>query len=67
MFHSPLAEKRLAISLAKKHLIGRRAYSDSIYITKSPKQAPSPISSECSSPAPVPDLEHKAIASVNAY
>ena len=68
MFHSPLAEKRLAISLAKKHLIGRRAYSDSIHITKSPKHnnPPSPSSSECSSPAPVVELEHKAFSAVHA-
>ena len=65
MFHSPLAEKRLAISLAKKHLIGRRAYSDSIYITKSPKHPPSSTSSsECSSPVPSPvivSLEHPQV------
>jgi len=28
---SPSAEKRMAISLIRKELIGRRAYSDSIY------------------------------------
>ena len=62
MFHSPLAEKRLAISLAKKHLVGRRAYSDSIYMTKSPKHPPSSSSSsERSSPVPSPvpfSVEH---------
>ena len=35
MSSSPLAEKRVLISLLKRYLTGRRAYSDSIYITKS--------------------------------
>ena len=62
MFNSPLAEKRLAISLAKKHLIGRRAYSDSIHITKSPKHnnPPSPTSSESPSPVAFSSTEHSA-------
>ena len=44
MFHSPLAERRLAISLLKKHLLGRRAYSDSIYrkIAKNPSPLNTP-------------------------
>jgi hypothetical protein len=55
MFNSPLAEKRLAISLVKKQLIGRRAYSDSIHISKSPKSnAPSSSSSECSTAISTP-------------
>ena len=29
--NSPPAEKRLAVSIIRKELIGRRAYSDSIY------------------------------------
>jgi hypothetical protein len=67
MFHSPLAEKRLAISLAKKHLVGRRAYSDSIYITKSPKYPLSLSSSESSpAPSPVSEIQYKAFGGVHA-
>jgi hypothetical protein len=35
MSGSPLAEKRMLISLLKGYLTGRRSYSDSIYIRKS--------------------------------
>ena len=56
MSNSPLAEKRLTISIMKKHLVGRRAYSDSLCKYKSSKASPgnssstSSSSSVCSSP-----------------
>ena len=55
MSNSPLAEKRLTISVMKKHLVGRRAYSDSLCKYK-PSKTPgnssstSSSSSVCSSP-----------------
>ena len=55
MSNSPLAEKRLTVSIMKKHLVGRRAYSDSLCKYKPSKtlgnsSSTSSSSSVCSSP-----------------
>lgn len=34
LLNSPAAEKRVVLSLIRKQLIGRRAYSDSVYFSK---------------------------------
>lgn len=64
---SPLAEKRIAFFIIKKQMIGRRAYTASVYTkTKSPVEEHSSSSSTCSSPRVSPaspsaaELEYKA-------
>ena len=48
---SPLAEKRIAFFTIKKQMIGRRAYTASVYTkTKSLVEEHSSSSSTCSSP-----------------
>jgi len=71
MLRSPLAEKRILISLLKKQLTGRRAYSDSIYIKKTvtPPNSltSSSTSTECSSPSPersAQELEDKVFSGI---
>ena len=76
MLRSPLAEKRVLISLLKKQLIGRRAYSDSIYIKKTsatppsltpPSLTPSPTSTECPSPMSehsIQDIQEKVFSGI---
>ena len=62
---SPLAEKRIAFFTIKKQMIGRRAYTASVYTkTKSLVEEHSSSSSTCSSPrvSPSPsaaELEYK--------
>lgn len=73
MLNSPLAEKRLLLSIMKKKLIGRRAYSDSIHLKKvfvsSTNITSSASSSQCSTPtsesySSQEDIEEKAFAGI---
>jgi len=72
MNRSPLFEKRITISLIKKHLFGRRAYSDSMYINKKTNSSNSihshsPTSTQCSTPhseVSMADIELKAFGGI---
>ena len=64
---SPLAEKRIILFTVKKQMIGRRAYSDSIYkktklttIGRYEEQHSSPLSSPRYTPSQA-ELEYKAL------
>jgi hypothetical protein len=73
MLNSPLAEKRLLLSLMKKKLVGRRAYSDSIHLKRelaiSTSLPSSASSSQCSTPtseaySSSQEIEEKAFAGI---
>ena len=51
VLNSPAAEKRVVLSLLRKQLIGRRAYSDSVYFskTKTIRSGPPSLSSSIAS------------------
>jgi hypothetical protein len=65
---SPLAEKRITFFTIKKKMIGRRAYTDSIYLKSSHTakhdeqsiSSPSLSSSSCSTPRQS-EIEYKAL------
>jgi len=63
--NSPSAERRLAVSLIRKELIGRRAYSDSIYGRKTNRglEHGSGISSSSSSSTTSPKYEVHEVSS----
>ena len=63
--NSPSAERRLAVSLIRKELIGRRAYSDSIYGRKTNRgsENSSVISSSSSSSTSSPRYEIHEVSS----
>jgi hypothetical protein len=63
--NSPSAERRLAVSLIRKELIGRRAYSDSIYGRKTSRGSEngSVISSSSSSSTSSPKYEIYEVSS----
>lgn len=72
MNRSPLFERRVIISLLKKQLFGRRAYSDSIYINKKSNSSTSsythsPTSTQCSTPhseLSITDIEAKVFSGI---
>jgi hypothetical protein len=72
MNRSPLFERRIIISLLKKQILGRRAYSDSIYMHKKSSNSSSVSSSiqtptQCVTPTSetlVSELEAKVFSGI---
>lgn len=56
---SPLAEKRMSMSFVRRQLIGRRAYSDSIYANKT-RAVTTPIAEASSQRSPIVSEEEIA-------
>jgi hypothetical protein len=67
LLNSPAAEKRVVLSLLRKQLIGRRAYSDSVYFRKtktihSPPTSTSPSIASSVSSSPRHELTSAELA-----